>query len=185
MEDMQIVELYWQRSEEAISWTMKKYGSYCRAIIHNILGSPQDEEECASDTWLSAWNAIPPARPARLAPFLGRIARNHALDRVDYNSAKKRRPPGLLLAEELAECLPGGQEVEQALDERELAALISGFLRGQSETARGLFLRRYWYGESIEQAAARYKVSPGSARTTLCRVRARLREYLRERQVAV
>ena len=185
LEDAGIVALYWQRSEEAIGQTIKKYGAYCRTIIHNILGSAQDEEECVSDTWLSAWNAIPPARPERLAPFLGRIARNHALDRVDYNSAQKRKAPGQLLAEELADCLPGGQEVEQALAEQELAELISAFLRTQSETARGLFLRRYWYGESIETAAARYGVTPGNARTTLSRVRARLRGYLEEREVAV
>lgn len=184
LEDCAIVELYWQRSEEAICETARKYGAYCRTIIRNILGSSEDTEECENDTWLSAWNAMPTKRPDRLAPFLGRIARNHALDRYDYNTAKKRAAPAALLIDELADCLPGGQEVEEALDERELAALVTAFLRTQSETARGVFLRRYWYAEPIEAIAARYGLTQVNTRTLLSRTRARLRAYLEEEGVS-
>ena len=106
MEDKDIVALYWARSEEAIRATAAKYGAYCRAIIRRLLGDGRDGEECLNDTWLGAWNAMPPQRPVRLPPFLGRIARNTALDRYDYNTAQCR---GVLPAvlEELEECVSG------------------------------------------------------------------------------
>ena len=184
MEDHQIVELYWQRSEDAIRETAKKYGGYCRAILRNLLGGRQEDiEECESDTLLSAWNAMPSARPQRLAPFLGRIARNHALDRIAYYRAKKRSCPGRLLLDELAECLPDDTRVEEQMDEKVLAGMIADFLRTQTPAARGAFVRRYWYADPIAQIAARYGLSETNARTILSRLRSRLKQYLQEQGV--
>ncbi len=110
LENWAIVELFWKRSEEALRETSRKYGAYCRTIIRNLLGNRrEDVEECENDTLLSAWNAMPTDRPQRLAPFLGRIARNLALDRVDYYTAQKRSCPAQYLLDELSECLPGGR----------------------------------------------------------------------------
>ena len=106
MEDQDIITLYWERSEEAIRATAEKYGGYCAAIIRRVLGDGRDSEECLNDTWLGAWNAMPPQRPRRLPPFLGRIARNTALDRFDYNAAQSRSGCTAVL-EELAECVGG------------------------------------------------------------------------------
>ena len=107
MEDREIIALYWSRSQEAIGETAKKYGAYCAAIIRRVLGDGRDQEECLNDTWLGAWNAIPPQRPVRLAVFLGRIARNTALDRYSYNTAQCRSSGFEAVLEELAECVSG------------------------------------------------------------------------------
>ena len=106
MDDNQIIALYWQRNEQAISETETKYGSYCRSIVYGILQNGADTEECINDTWLRAWDAIPPQKPARLSAFLGRIARNLALDRYDYNHAAKRSGSFDQLLSELNECIP-------------------------------------------------------------------------------
>ena len=186
LEDHAIVELYWQRSEDALRETVKKYGNYCRAIIRNLLGTRREDiQECENDTLLSAWNAMPTARPQRLAPFLGRIARNHALDKIAYNRAKKRDCPGQLLLDELEECLPDGAQVEERLDEQLLANQIADFLRMQTVTARGVFVRRYWYGDSVLQIAERYNLSETNVRTILSRVRTRLKAYLEKQGVEV
>ncbi len=186
LEDAAIVELFWRRSEDALRETSRKYGGYCRAIIRNLLGDRrEDVEECENDTLLSAWNAMPTSRPQRLAPFLGRIARNHALDKVDYYTAQKRSCPASLVLDELAECLPGGQEVDPQLDAKALAGSISTFLRGQSQTARIVFVRRYWYGDPAGEIARRTGLSETNVRAILSRTRAKLREYLSRQGVMI
>ena len=163
MEDKDIVALYWARSEEAIRATAAKYGAYCRAIIRRLLGDGRDGEECLNDTWLGAWNAMPPQRPVRLPPFLGRIARNTALDRYDYNTAQCR---GALPA------------VLEALDLRALGEAISDYLDTVSLDARRTFLRRYWYGDSLEAIARRYGYTMAKVKSLLYRTRKGLREHL-------
>ena len=186
LEDAAIVELFWKRSEEALRETARKYGGYCRTIIRNLLGDRrEDVEECENDTMLSAWNSMPTARPQRLAPFLGRIARNHALDKIDYYTAQKRSCPAQLLLDELAECLPGGQEVEPELDGSVLAEMIGAFLRGQSRTARVIFVRRYWYGDPVAEIARQTGLTESNVRTLLSRTRARLRENLLKQGVTI
>ena len=186
LEDAAIVELFWKRSEDALRETSRKYGGYCRAIIRNLLGDRrEDVEECENDTLMSAWNAMPTSRPQRLAPFLGRIARNHALDRVDYYTAQKRSCPANLALDELAECLPGGQEVDPQIDAAALAGMIGAFLRGQSRTARVVFMRRYWYGDPAAAIARRTGLSETNVRAILSRTRARLREYLLRQGVTI
>ena len=167
MEDRDIVALYWARSEEAIRETEKKYAAYCGGIIRRMLGDGRDAEECLSDTWLGAWNAMPPQRPVRLPPFLGRIARNTALDRYDYNRA----------LEELADCV-GGAPIEEALNLRQAGEHISAYLDGVSPEARRVFLRRYWYCETVAEISAWTGFSQSRIKSLLHRTRKGLRAYL-------
>lgn len=178
MEDKDIITLYWERSEEAIRATAAKYGGYCAAIIRRVLGDGRDSEECLNDTWLGAWNAMPPQRPERLPPFLGRIARNTALDRYDYNAAQSRSGCAAVL-EELAECV-GGTPVEEALDVRALGEAISRYLSTLRPEGRQVFLRRYWYCDSVEEIAAGFGFTRSKVTALLHRARKGLRAYLIE-----
>ena len=179
MEDKDIIALYWARSEEAIRRTAEKYGAYCGHIIRRVLGDGRDAEECLSDTWLGAWNAMPPQRPARLPPFLGRIARNTALDRCDYNAAQCRNSGFEAVLEELADCV-GGTPLEEDFDLRRLGEAISGFLDGVSPAARLVFLRRYWYCDGVAEIAAGTGFSQSKVKSLLHRTRKGLREHLRK-----
>ena len=175
MDDTQIVNLYWERSERAISASSDKYGPYCRTIAHNILRSPEDTEECVNDTWLNAWNSMPPQRPGRLRAFLGRITRNLALDRYSYNHAQKRCGEVDALLSELQECIADRTD---RFEERYVAEAISAFLRKQPEQKRMVFLRRYWYADSIEAIARRGHMSQSQVKSMLFRMRAALRAHL-------
>ena len=179
MEDREIIELYWRRSERAIACSEEKYGAYCRAVARQILRSLEDTEECVSDTWLAAWNAMPPHRPAVLRTFLGRLTRNLAVNRRIYDGAQKRGGGEVSLAlDELRECA-GGDTAEEAFEAAELGRLIDRFLRGLSASECNLFLRRYWYLDSIDMLAARYGLRPGAVKTRLHRTREKLRTFLR------
>ena len=179
MEDSQIIDLYWARLEQAIQETDTKYGGYCRAIAHNILKSMEDSEECVSDTWLRAWNAMPPQRPSVLSAFLGRITRNLSLDRYKAARAEKRGGSSFPAAlDELSECVPAPGRVEHALEERELAEAIDRFLRTLPERECSMFLRRYWYVDSVQSIAARYSIKENTAKSILFRTREKLRRYL-------
>ena len=179
MEDSQIIDLYWARLEQAIQETDTKYGGYCRAIAHNILKSMEDSEECVSDTWLRAWNAMPPQRPSVLSAFLGRITRNLSLDRYKAARAEKRGGSSFPAAlDELSECVPAPGRVEHALEERELAEAIDRFLRTLPERECSMFLRRYWYVDSVQSIAARYAIKENTAKSLLFRTREKLRRYL-------
>ncbi len=182
MEDSAIVALYWARDERALTETAAKFGAYCRKIAANILGSARDAEECENDTLLAAWNSMPKNRPAHLAPYLGRITRNLALDRHEAASAQKRgggQTP--LVLDELAECVAAPDRVEDAFDAAETAALISEFLRGQPELTRNIFLRRYWYCDATADIAALYHLGESRVRVTLYRTRGKLAAYLQEK----
>ena len=186
MLDSQIVQLYWDRDERAIPETAAAYGGYCFTIAHNILDSTQDAEECVNDTWLRAWNAIPPHRPSVLSAFLGRITRNLALQLFRRDHAQKRGGGEIdLVFEELSECVSGSESAEQSVNERELMRAINEFLAGQSAKKRKIFVRRYWYADSIAQIARRMHMSENSVSVTLHRMRAALRAYLEERGFAV
>ena len=186
MEDSQIIDLYWARLEQAIQETDTKYGSYCRAIAHNILKSVEDSEECVSDTWLRAWNAMPPQRPSVLSAFLGRITRNLSLDRYKAARAEKRGGSSFPAAlDELSECVPAGGSVDQTMDERELGQAIDRFLRTIPEKQCSLFLRRYWYVDTIAEIAARYGISESAVQMRLNRTRAKLCTYLEKEGIQV
>lgn len=184
MEDKAILELYFARSEEAIAETAAKYGGYCYSIAYNILSDAQDSEESVSDTWLAAWNSIPPRRPAILATFLGKITRHFAIDRWRARGAQKRGGGEITLAlEELEECADSSRGPEQLLARRELAGLINRFLESLPETERNVFLCRYWYLYSVEQIAAGFRFSRSKTASMLHRTRGKLRRLLEEEGV--
>lgn len=182
MDDELIIDLFWKRSETAISETERKYGSYCRSIAYGILSDRQDTEECVNDTWLRAWDAIPPQRPSKLSAFLGRITRNLSLDRYDYNHAAKRSHPMDQLLSELDECI-ADQRDDYA--QKELTDILNQFLRSLDREKRNLFLRRYWYCESIETLAKRYGLSESAVKSSLFRVRNKLKAYLEKEGVGI
>lgn len=186
MEDSRIVQLYWDRDQEAIPATSEKYGSYCGSIARNILGSREDAEECVNDTWLRAWNAIPPARPSPLRAFLGRITRNLSLDRFRAGRATKRGGGRMeVLLDELGQCLPAGGSVEGDFDARETAAVITRFLDGLPPVQRQMFLRRYWFGDGVDDIARRFAMREGTVKSGLHRLREKLRRVLEEEGVAL
>ncbi len=160
MEDTKIVDLYWARAESAISETAQKYGGYCRSIAFRILHNDQDSEECVNDTWLGAWNAMPPKRPAVLSTFLGRITRNLSLNRWKRYNAEKRGCGEMTVAlEELRECVPAPGGVEAALDDIALTESIDRFVGALPAEQRKIFVQRYWYLCSIREIANNCGVS--------------------------
>ena len=186
MEDGAIVALFWARDEQALTETVQKFGAYCHRIAMNILANTHDAEECTNDTWLAAWNSMPENRPVRLAPYLGRITRNLALDRHSAAAAQKRGGgQAQLVLDELAECLPGSANVEHAFDAGETGRLISAFLRAQPQQARQVFLRRYWYCDDTAAIAKRYGMGESAVRVSLHRTRQKLAAYLTEQGVPV
>ena len=175
MEDQQIIGLLFQRSETAIFVLQQKFGGLCRSIISNILPDSRDVEECASDTYLRVWNSIPPQCPDRLDSYIARIARNVALDRYDYNTASMRHTGLTLAYEELAMFLPSR---EDQTDGVEFRTFINRFLKGLPKPARMMFVRRYWYGESIAQIADAFECSEEKVKSTLFRTRNKLRQSM-------
>lgn len=179
MEDKQIIGLFWARDPDAIPAASEKYGAYCAAVARNILHSPEDEEECVNDTWLHAWNAMPPHRPQLLRTFLGKLTRNLSLKRLEMRSALKRG--GDTVWEELSELVSGREEPMDAVFMRDLAVAIDGFLSTLSREQRSLFLRRYWYYDSVTELAKRFGMSANRVSVTLHRIREKLKAYLTER----
>ncbi len=176
MEDSRIIELYWNRNEDAIEETDRQYGGMLTRMAEAILHDRQDSEECVSDTYLQAWNNIPPTRPVKLLAYLGRITRNLALKRYRHNHAQKRGAP--LLLQELSECIPTTHSVEQACDSRWLTAVIDGWLQTLSPEDRVLFVRRYWFGESLDTLANDRATTPNKLAGKLFRLRQKLRTAL-------
>ena len=181
MEDREIVDLYWQRSDLAISETDKKYGRYCRTIAYNVCGDEGDAEECVNDTWFHAWNRMPTERPAVLSAFLGCITRNLAINKIKAKNRIKRGGGEAPLAlDELSECVPGGSRPEQALEAKELEAAIGRFVSALPETERRAFVLRYWYLAPVAVIAQRLGCREGRIKSTLYRTRSRLKVYLQE-----
>lgn len=186
MDDTQILDLYWGRDPEAIRQTDQKYGSYCRQVSFQILRNNQDAEECVNDTWLKAWNAMPPHRPGKLQAFLAKLTRNLSLDRWERDRAQKRGGGRTaLLLSELEECVPAAGTMEQALDDRAVSAAISAWLRKQTPRNRAAFLRRYWYADTTTQVAKRLGLSEGGAKSLLHRLRQSLKAYLEQEGIEV
>jgi len=179
MEDENIVALYLKRDEKAIRETADKYGSYLRTIALNILANTSDSEECVSDCYLKAWNAIPPERPQNLAAFLGKIVRRSAIDLLRRETRQKRGGSEYELSlDELDECVSGIGCVESQAELRELSASINVWLRSLPQRTRDLFLCRYYYADSLKDAAAYCGISESSAKGILCRARQSLRNHL-------
>ena len=181
MDDKSIVDLYLNRNEEAITHTDEKYGRYCFCIAYNILTNREDAEESVSDTYMAAWNAIPPRRPSVLSTFLGKITRHISIDRWRARSAEKRGGGELPLAlEELNDCIAGMQNVEMEYERKEISRAYLKFLDALPITERRVFLCRYWYVDSIEMIAERFGFSQSKVKTMLHRTRSKLRKQLAE-----
>ena len=185
MEDTQIIDLYFARSEDAISETAGKYGDYCQCIAMNILENKEDAEESVCDTWLSAWNHIPPSRPNVLSAFLGRITRNLSIDRWRQRQAFRRGSGRFPLAlEELKDCVSGEVSLEEKAIRRETLAAIERFLSGLSPVERSVFVCRYWYLDTSREIAEKSGFSQGKVRTMLRRLRLRLDAFLKKEGLA-
>lgn len=186
MDDNQILDLYWARSESAISETSKKYGKYCHFVSYNILHNPQDSEECVNETWLKAWNSMPPHRPQRLSAFLGKITRNLSLNRYQrYNTEKRGRNRITLALEELQDCVPAAGSVEQVVDDLALADILNRFLASLGTEARKIFMRRYWYLCSVKEIAAGLRISESKVKMSLFRSRNELRTLLEKEGIVL
>lgn len=179
MNDSQIIELYWNRDPQAVSASDEQYGAYCFTVANGILGDAQDSEECVNDTWLRAWNAIPPTRPTVLKVFLAKITRRLSFDRYKARKAQKRGGgETTLVLEELAECIADESDVEGQVDMQELGGVINQFVASLPEREQELFVRRYFFSDSIGQIADRYGMNQNHVNVTLSRVRKRLRSHL-------
>ena len=184
MEDQKIIALYWQRAEQAITETQNKYGSYCYTIAQNILHCAEDSQEVVSDTWLAAWNTIPPQRPRLLKAFLARITRNLSLDCWYHSQAEKRGGGEIPLAlDELSECIGSKNTVESEYDGKELEQAIDRFVKGLPDIQQRVFLRRYWYLEPIDQIAKDLGFSHSKVTSMLQRTRKKLKQYLYEEEL--
>lgn len=185
MEDNRIVELYWERNEQAIKETSLKYGGLCTHIAQNILSSYEDSEECVNDTFFAVWNAIPDERPNRFSAFVSRITRNLALKKFEYLSAAKRNPIAVASFEELGDCVSGTDSVESEAECRRIESIIDKFLWQQGEEKRNVFIRRYWYFDSIENICHSTGFSQSKIKSMLYEMRRKLRAYLENEGVEV
>ncbi len=185
MEDGQIVALYWARSQGAIAASEEKYGALCRGISYNILRSHEDAEECVNDTWHRAWDTMPPQRPQSLGAYLCRIVRNLSIDRWRARKSLKRGEGLEALVLELEECVPAVPSAEEQWETEEIAAAVERWLDTLEDRDRGLFLRRYWYGDSVKDLAGRLGWSPNRLAQRLGRLRKGLRRALEEEGVSL
>ena len=178
MEDKSIIELFFQRDESAITESQKKYGSYCRAIAHNILHCKEDTDECVNDTWLRSWNSIPPEKPNRLSVYFGRITRNLAIDR--YRKERSMKHGGAqtsICLDELSECIGAEDPIEDTLV---LKDLLNSFLSSLPEKHRHIFLFRYWYMMPVSDIADHCGMTSDAVKMLLSRTRKKLEKYLKK-----
>lgn len=185
MEDIEIIELYWQRSENAITETSSKYGRQLFSLSQNILKSEEDTEECLNDTYHATWNSIPPKRPQYFFAYLAKIARNFAFGKLDYFKAKKRNAPVVELSVEIENCIPAPDDYEARLENEEIGKAISSFLYSQPKSKRIIFIRRYWYLDSIKDISLNFNISEGKVKSMLFRMRNALRDYLESEGIAL
>ena len=185
MDDEKIIELFFNRSEQAIEEVDKKYGKTCHNISYNILHNKLDAEECVNDAYLGAWNAIPPARPNPLLTYLCKIVRNLSLKRYEFNTAIKRNSTYDVAMEELESCLSSPETVESEIALKELTHIIENFLDSLSTENRVIFLRRYWFSDTYSDIAARVGMTEKNVSVRHTRIRENLRNYLKEREVLV
>lgn len=186
MEDQEIYALYWKRNEQAIAATHQKYGSWCRGIAHRILTIKEETEECVSDTYLTAWNNIPPEKPQVFRAWLGKITRNLALSRYRKLHASKRGGgETALVLDELSYCVSGKDDMDSAMESSEITRVIDKFLASLPETQRHIFMRRYWHMASISEIASNFRMSESKVTSMLFRHRKMLRELFEKEGIAL
>lgn len=179
MEDHQITQLFWQRSEAAIDAARDKYGAYCHSIAMAVLGDHEDASECENDTYLAAWNSIPPNKPQSLSAYLGKLTRRIALNRLrSTHTVKRGGGKAELSLQELGEIIPSNHDLMQRIEQRELSAQISRFLRQQPDITRRIFIRRYWYCDSIREIAQSFGFRESRVKMILLRARNQLKDFL-------
>ena len=178
MEDVQIIELYWQRNEQAIAETASKYGAFCFGIAKNILSIREDAEECVNDAYHQVWNVIPPQRPDKFRPWLGKVVHNMALNLWNKNHTQKRYAGMTELLSELEDCIPASQTVEQEIEGKELTGHIDRWLRSLDREDRILFVRRYWNGVALRDLAREKGIAPGKLAQRMYRLRIGLKTAL-------
>ena len=177
MDDLSIIELYFARDEQAIKETDAKYGKLCHSIAYNILNNNEDSEECVNDTYIGVWNAIPPARPNNFMAFVCRITRNQSLKRIEAMTRQKRSRATIVSLDELAEILPD-ESIGENVSNDNLTELISDFLRNEKEDVRNVFIRKYYFFDSIGDIAERYGFTESKVKNMLYHTRNKLKEYL-------
>ena len=180
LKDHEIVELFFERSEQAITELILKYGAAIRSVASNILGNAQDIEECTNDTYLQVWNRIPPTNPTFLGAYVCRIARNISLKRYYMNTAAKRNSHYDVALQELEATIPALSTVESDYDAKELTQYLNRFLKSLRREDRYLFLRRYWFGDSVQLIAQNLNISAHTASVRLFRLRQKLQNYLQK-----
>ena len=177
--DETLIKMFWERDESAPAAAAEAYGSYCYAVAMGILGSPPDAEECVNDTWLRVWEAIPPAKPERMRPYLAKITRRLALDRLDHlNAAKRGKGEAELVLSELSDSFPGPMDAAEEAELHELGACISRFLRTIPEKHANVFIRRCFYMEPVKAISKRFGITPGYSALILARTRKKLKDHL-------
>ena len=184
MEDQNIIQLYWDRDEQAIRETDAAYGARLNGLAMRIVHVREDAQECVSDTYLTAWNTIPPQRPQYFFAYLAKICRNYCLGRLDWLNAAKRKAEVVALTREMELCIPDRNH-ERKLEGEELGKVLNRFLSTISRESRMIFLRRYWYADSIEEIARRYRFSQSKVKTSLHRTRSKLTAFLEKEGVTV
>ena len=184
MNDSQIIALFWERNEDAIQETDAVYGRKLYAISDKILHSNQDAEESVSDTYMRAWETIPPQKPNYFFAYLAKICRNCSLSRLQWNSAAKRNAEVVSLTQEMENCIPD-RSYERKLEGEEIGRVLNAFLDSISLESRLIFMRRYWYTDSIAEIAARYSISEGKVKTQLHRTRNKLQLFLAKEGIYV
>lgn len=178
MDDQSIVELYLQRDENAIKESRNKYEAYCYRIAMNILSVAEDVEECINDTWISVWNRIPPVIPKSLKAFLGKLVRDISLSRYRAVHAKKRYNGMELILDELAECIPSGQDIQESLEQKELSGTVNGWLDSLPQEDRVLFVKRYYYGETVKQLSEMQSCTENQMAQKMMKLRNKLKAHL-------
>lgn len=184
MEDKEIIALYFARDVEAITRTTSKYGGKLQLLAERMLGSKEDAAECVNDTYLRAWNSIPPAAPTYLSAYLTKICRNEVLNKLDYNKAGKRNGNLVELTREMEACIPDMHRDEE-IHIQELQTALQSFLEELPEEKRNVFLRRYWFGDSCKEVAERFGYSEGKIKVMLHRIRKDLKKYLEKEDIWV
>lgn len=185
VDDTRIIELYWKRKEEAIKETSLKYGGLCSYIAGNILSSHEDCEECVNDTYFAVWNAIPKERPNTFSAFIGRITRNLALKKYEYLSAAKRNPGTVASLEELGDCISGTESIESEMEKKHVESTINEFLWHQNQEKRNIFIRRYWYFDTIETICKSTGFTQSKVKSVLYEMRQKLRKKLESEGIEV
>lgn len=184
LEDAQIIQHFWERDQTALHETEQKYNAQLQRLAMRILGNHEDAQECVNDTYLQAWRTIPPQRPEHLFAYLAKLCRFNAFGKLDWQNAKKRKAEIVELTAEMECCIPNTGEA-QRLEDAEIGRLLNSFLKKLPKESRLIFLRRYWYADSILEIAQRYGISESKVKTNLFRTRNKLRTYLESEGISL